>query len=100
MARQRRPDKAPAVEQPTPLNRAAKLASDWRAIVGLIVMLCGGVAFALGIKFATKSELENTNAHVAAHDVTFAGFKQALDDIRETVHQIHDDQHQENLTHR
>jgi len=48
----------------------------------------------------SKDELATVSAHVTAHDVEFAGFKQALDDIRETVHQIHDDQHQLNFSHR
>jgi len=100
VARRPRPVKSAPVEQPTTIHRLARVATDWKAIVTAILLAFGGVAYALRVQFATKDELATVSAHVTAHDVEFAGFKQALDDIRETVHQIHDDQHQLNFSHR
>lgn len=79
----RRPAKAAPVEQPSTLSRIAKLASDWRAILALFVMLCSGVAFALSLKFATKAELVPLQEHVAKHDQDVAGINQSLQDIKE-----------------
>lgn len=72
------------VEQPSPLHRAAKVASDWRAIVTLFLMLCSGVAFALKYKFATKNELSAVKTDVAKHNEELSAIGQSLKDIRET----------------
>lgn len=85
--RRTRPMKALQAEQPSSLSRLARLATDWKAIVTAVLLLFGGIAYALKIQFATKGELEAAVAPLAAHDAKNdqerAAVMRAMQDFKE-----------------
>lgn len=87
MARQRRPAKPLPLEQPSPLHRLARIAADWKTIVSAVLLMGGGVAFAMTYKFATKDELKKSIAPLVAHDEKDdqerATVMRALQDLKE-----------------
>lgn len=88
MPRRPRPAKPQPVESPSPLHRLARVASDWKAIVGFVLLAFGGIAYALGAKFATKGELAAVQTDVQKHNAELSAIHQALEDIRWDVQQL------------
>ena len=89
----RRPSPKPRpIEQPSQFHRLARLASDWKAIVGFVLLACGGIAYALGTKFATKTELGAVQTELQEHKTDDAVIRQAFSDFGETQKEMKADQ--------
>jgi ascorbate-specific PTS system EIIC-type component UlaA len=66
------------------------MVSDWKAIVGFILLAFGGVAFALGTVFATKKELASVKTDIQVHNGELSGIHQAITDFSDNQKQMMD----------
>lgn len=82
--------KALAPEKPSTLGRLASIATDWKTIVAFVLLLGGGVAWAIGLKFATKAELATVKTDVQVHNEELAGIHQAISDFANDQKQMMD----------
>ena len=91
----RRPSPKPRpVEQPSTLTRLASIATDWKAIVGFVLLVGSGVAWAINAKYATKSDVAAVSADLQSHKEDVAVIRQAIVDFAETQKQMRHDQSQ------
>lgn len=87
----RRPSPKPRpIEQPSTIHRIAGAVADWKVIVTAVVLLCSGVAYALSIKFATKSELRSVQTDIQVHNEELSGIHQAISDFAGNQKQMMD----------
>lgn len=90
MPRRPRPAKPIPEEPVTVLGRVAAIATDWKAIVAFVLLLGGGVAWAIGLKFATKSELAAVKTDIQVHNEELSGIHQAISDFAGNQKQMMD----------